>query len=242
MPSVSRISALFCGVAFGLLSFRRHGPPQHELRSLAPTSWTPPTPTEGATLGPRPGDLLRFNLAALAQDAPSATITIDAAGVPPGATFRTTPGNPAAAGFVWVPRPAQAGRKYSLTFTAQPDDQAVPPRTRRVDVRGRGEKGGQVRAQQRRNGDVPLGVRHPPGGRPERAEQERCAGRTAQAPDPREHDEPRAGHRGTANGERRLGAGAPPDPPEQLDRLGAEANARQLADGADAPPRRPCVA
>jgi hypothetical protein len=35
---------------------------------------------------------------------------------------------------VWVPRPAQAGRTYSLTFTAQPDDQAVPKRTRRVDV------------------------------------------------------------------------------------------------------------
>ena len=81
-----------------------------------------------------PGDPLRFNLAALAQDAPGATITINAAGVPPGATFRTTPGNPAAAGFIWVPRPAQAGRTYSLTFTAQPDDQAVPPRTRRVDV------------------------------------------------------------------------------------------------------------
>ncbi|MGH3084251.1 MAG: L,D-transpeptidase [Gaiellaceae bacterium] len=104
------------------------------MTSLAPTSWAPPTPTEGATLEARPGDLLRFSLAALAQDSPGATITIDAAGVPPGATFRTTPGNPAAAGFVWVPRPAHAGRTYSLTFTAQPDDQAVPPRTRRVDV------------------------------------------------------------------------------------------------------------
>ncbi|HKI24368.1 MAG TPA: hypothetical protein VKA24_13230, partial [Gaiellaceae bacterium] len=62
------------------------------------------------------------------------TITIAATGVPPGATFRTTPGNPAAAGFDWVPTRAHAGRKYSLTFTAQPDDAAVPPRTRRIDV------------------------------------------------------------------------------------------------------------
>jgi L,D-transpeptidase catalytic domain len=81
-----------------------------------------------------PCDPLRFSLAALAQDAPGATITIGAAGVPPGATFRTTPGNPAAAGFVWVPKPAHVGRTYSLTFTAQPDDAAIPPRTRRVDV------------------------------------------------------------------------------------------------------------
>ena len=81
-----------------------------------------------------PGDPLRFNLAALAQEAPGATITIGAAGVPPGASFRTTPGNPAAAGFTWVPGPAHAGRTYSLTFTAQPDDSAVPARTRRVDV------------------------------------------------------------------------------------------------------------
>lgn len=102
--------------------------------NLAPTSWAPPTPAEGATLQARPGDLLRFSLAALAQEAPGATIAIGAAGIPPGATFRTTPGNPAGAGFLWVPRPANAGRTYSLTFTATPDDQAVPSRTRRVDV------------------------------------------------------------------------------------------------------------
>ena len=126
------ISPLFCGISLALLFF---GPDAAaRVTSLAPTSWTPPTPAEGTRLQAAPGDPLRFNLAALAEDAPGATITIGAAGVPPGATFRTTPGNPAAAGFIWVPRPAQAGRTYSLTFTAQPDDQTVPPRTRRVDV------------------------------------------------------------------------------------------------------------
>jgi lipoprotein-anchoring transpeptidase ErfK/SrfK len=126
------ISPLFCGISLALLFF---GPDAAaRVTSLAPTSWTPPTPAEGTRLQTAPGDPLRFSLAALAQDAPGATITIGAAGVPPGATFRTIPGNPAAAGFTWVPRPAQAGRTYSLTFTAQPDDQAVPSRTRRVDV------------------------------------------------------------------------------------------------------------
>ena len=126
------ISPLFCGISLALLFF---GPDAAaRVTSLAPTSWTPPTPAEGTRLQTAPGDPLRFNLAALAQDAPGATITIGAAGVPSGATFRTTPGNPAAAGFIWVPRPTQAGRTYSLTFTAQPDDPAVPPRTRRVDV------------------------------------------------------------------------------------------------------------
>ena len=133
MPSVSRIPALFCGVALGLLFFAGQDATARVM-NLAPTSWAPPTPAEGATLQARPGDLLRFSLAALAQEAPGATIAIGAAGVPPGATFRTTPGNPAAAGFLWVPRPANAGRTYSLTFTATPDDQAVPSRTRRVDV------------------------------------------------------------------------------------------------------------
>jgi lipoprotein-anchoring transpeptidase ErfK/SrfK len=132
MPLVSRISALFCGVSLGLLFFAGSDATAR-VTSLALAGWTPPTPAEGR-LQTAPGDALRFNLAALAQDAPGATITINAAGVPPGATFRTTPGNPVAAGFIWVPRPAQAGRTYSLTFTAQPDDQAVPPRTRRVDV------------------------------------------------------------------------------------------------------------
>src|SRR5215204_5812480 len=131
---VSRhITPLFCGICFVLLFFAGTDAAAR-VGSPAPASWTPPTPAEGATLRAAPGDPLRFSLTALAQDAPSVTITIAATGVPPGATFRTTPGNPAAAGFDWVPTRAHAGRKYSLTFTAQPDDAAVPPRTRRIDV------------------------------------------------------------------------------------------------------------
>jgi hypothetical protein len=127
------IPAWLCGLALALL-FLAVSDAGARVQSLAPASWTPPTPGEGTKLRAAPGDPLRFNLAALAQDTPSATITIGAAGIPPGATFRTTPGNPAAAGFAWTPVPAQAGRTYSLTFTAQPDDPAVAPRTRRVDI------------------------------------------------------------------------------------------------------------
>ena len=121
---VSRhITPLFCGICASLLFFAGTDAAAR-VESPAPASWTPPTPAEGATLRAAPGDPLRFSLSALAQDAPSVTITIAATGVPPGATFRTTPGNPAAAGFDWVPTRAHAGRKYSLTFTAQSDDPA----------------------------------------------------------------------------------------------------------------------
>jgi hypothetical protein len=81
-----------------------------------------------------PGEPLRFGLVARVQGAPGATITIGATGIPAGATFQTTPGNPAAAGVRWVPRPTQAGRSFSMAFTAQPDDPDVSPRTRRLTV------------------------------------------------------------------------------------------------------------
>ncbi len=132
MHSLSRhIPALFCGMAVGLLFFAGSGA---AVVSLAPASWGPPTPAEGTKLRAAPGDPLRFNLVAHAQGAPDARITIGADGVPPGATFRTTTGNPAAAGIVWTPTPSDAGRTYSLTFTAQANDAAVPPATRRLDV------------------------------------------------------------------------------------------------------------
>jgi hypothetical protein len=81
-----------------------------------------------------PGDPLRVTLAARASSAGDATVTIDAAGVPAGATFRTTPGNPATAGLSWTPTAQQAGRSFTLTFTAEPDLRSVPPGTRHLIV------------------------------------------------------------------------------------------------------------
>ncbi len=80
----------------------------------------------------RAGDLLRFSLAALALDSPGATITIGAAGVPL-EPRSGDPGNPAAAGFLWV-RGRRTPAARTVDVTAQPDDQGVPSRTRRVDV------------------------------------------------------------------------------------------------------------
>ncbi|HET8652128.1 MAG TPA: L,D-transpeptidase [Gaiellaceae bacterium] len=54
--------------------------------------------------------------------------------MPAGATFRTTPGNPATAGLAWIPTPGQAGKSFPLTFTAQPDAPTAPPGTRRLVV------------------------------------------------------------------------------------------------------------
>ncbi|HEX7255192.1 MAG TPA: L,D-transpeptidase family protein [Gaiellaceae bacterium] len=70
----------------------------------------------------------------MARTSGAAAVTIDAAGVPVGATFRTTPGNPATAGLNWTPSSRQAGRSFVLTFTAQPDPPSAPAGTRRLLV------------------------------------------------------------------------------------------------------------
>jgi lipoprotein-anchoring transpeptidase ErfK/SrfK len=97
--------------------------------AAAPPDWLPPTPAEGARLRVAAGEPLRF---ALAAKAPGATVTIEADGVPAGATFRTTPGNPAVADLRWTPAAAQAGRSFAVTFTAQPDEPVTGAGTRHL--------------------------------------------------------------------------------------------------------------
>jgi hypothetical protein len=132
MPSATRhIRIWCCGLA---LCVPLSDPTAAAGGAVATADWSPPTPAEGSTLRAVPGEPLRFNLVARAPGATGATITIAASGVPPGATFRTTPGNPAAAGIRWVPAPGQAGRAFPMTFTAQSNDPAIPGRTRRLTV------------------------------------------------------------------------------------------------------------
>jgi L,D-transpeptidase catalytic domain len=73
-------------------------------------------------------------LVASAREAPGATVSIEASGIPSGATFQTTAGNPAGATFRWVPSSRQAGRTFSVTFTADPDDSEVAAVKRHVAI------------------------------------------------------------------------------------------------------------
>ena len=125
--------AFFCGVGL-VASFALPGAAVGRPSAPAPTEWLPPTPPDGAHLRVAPGEPIRLGLAARTSGAGSANVTIDAAGVPVGATFRTTPGNPATAGLAWIPTPGQAGRSFALTFTAQPDAPSASPGTRRLVV------------------------------------------------------------------------------------------------------------
>lgn len=132
MCQASRVSrGFFCGVGL-LAAFALPGAAAGRSSAPAPAEWLPPTPAEGARLRVAPGEPLRFSLAARALGAAEATVTIDADGVPSGATFRTTPGNPATAGLTWTPTGEQAGRVFSVTFTAQPDAGSTGPGTRHL--------------------------------------------------------------------------------------------------------------
>jgi hypothetical protein len=96
--------------------------------------WLPPTPAEGTRFRPEVGDRLRFALVATAREAPNATVSISATGIPAGGVFRTTAGNPAGASVSWTASPAQAGRTFVVTFTAQPDQPGLARATRRVAI------------------------------------------------------------------------------------------------------------
>jgi hypothetical protein len=97
-------------------------------------AWVEPTPADGARFRVVAGKALRIALVARTHATPSSTITIAAAGIPAGATFRTTPGNPAASAVSWTPKPSQAGGRFAIIFTAQSDDSTVPPATRKLLV------------------------------------------------------------------------------------------------------------
>ena len=131
MTSALRLICVkFCGL--GLLAFLAPAAAAwpHDLAA----DWLPPTPTEGKRFRVAAGEPLRVALVASAREAPGATVSIEASGIPSGATFRTTAGNPAGATFRWIPSSRQAGRTFSVTFTADPDDAEVAAAKRHVAI------------------------------------------------------------------------------------------------------------
>jgi lipoprotein-anchoring transpeptidase ErfK/SrfK len=129
--AVRHISVWCCGVGLLVVFASTAGA---GLGTPAGAEWLPPTPTEGKRFRVVIGEQLRVSLVATAREAPESTVSIEASGVPAGATFRTTAGNPAGATVTWVPTKGQAGRRFSLTFTADPDDPGINVATRHVAV------------------------------------------------------------------------------------------------------------
>jgi hypothetical protein len=132
--AMRHIWVCFCGV--GLLAVFA-SPTGARPGQVAAAEWLPPTPADGKQFSVGAGEPFRLSLVATTRGALDATVAIDAAGVPAGATFRTTAGNPAGATVSWVPSNAQVGRRFSLTFTADPDDPGIGPARRHFVVRVR---------------------------------------------------------------------------------------------------------
>jgi len=80
------------------------------------------------------GKELAFSLVATAPGAPVVTVSIRAQGVPPGGRFQPAGGNPATATLKWMPKRADAGRAFNVTFTAEPSVPAITPAVRHVTV------------------------------------------------------------------------------------------------------------
>jgi uncharacterized repeat protein (TIGR01451 family) len=84
---------------------------------------TPPTPACGSTLTGTTGTALTFTVSASDADVPLQTVTLNAAGLPAGATMTPalpTTGNPVTSTFSWTPTAAQTG-SHVVTFTAADD-------------------------------------------------------------------------------------------------------------------------
>jgi hypothetical protein len=132
MFSATRLIRLWCcGLAL-LASFPASGSARLEAPVLP--EWLPPTPAEGTRFRAVAGDRVHFTLVATARHAPDATVSISATGMPDRANFRTTAGNPAGASVTWTAGPAQVGRRFVLTFTAQPDQPQLARATRQVTI------------------------------------------------------------------------------------------------------------
>ena len=112
-------SACCCGV--GLLAVFAAASSAHVPDPGAP-EWLPPTPREGEKFSVAIGERFQVALVAQSPGGSDSTVAITASGVPAGATFRATAGNPAGATVSWVPSRAHSGRRFFLTFTADPDD------------------------------------------------------------------------------------------------------------------------
>jgi hypothetical protein len=97
-------------------------------------TWNAPTPAEGARIQGKARVQVSFGLSAGGPGGPVAAVSIRAAGLPAGAAFQPTDGNPGTANFNWTPPAAAAGRSYSLTFTAQSSVPGIAPATRHVTI------------------------------------------------------------------------------------------------------------
>ena len=98
------------------------------------TEWAPPTPSEGKRFTAVIGKELAFSLAATAPGAPIIAVSISGAGLPQNAMLKSGPGNPATATVNWTATRAHAGKRFDLTFTAQPSVPALAPATRHVTL------------------------------------------------------------------------------------------------------------
>lgn len=95
----------------------------------------PPTPANLTSYTVAPGSTLAFSLSAGDPDTGD-VVTIGNLGLPSGASFASTPGNPATATFSWTPTAGQTG-SYILVFTATDDGfpaLSAPARTYFVTV------------------------------------------------------------------------------------------------------------
>jgi lipoprotein-anchoring transpeptidase ErfK/SrfK len=131
MRTATRHIALCC-CGLGLLAIFT---PSATARFDAPAAgWLPPTPAEGSQFSVSVGEPLQVALVATTREAAGTSVVIGASGMPEGATLKTSSGNPAGASLRWVPSARQTGRTFVVTFTAQPDDPAVAPATRRIEL------------------------------------------------------------------------------------------------------------
>lgn len=93
----------------------------------------PPSPSSGETLSVPQGMPVRFIIQASDPDAGD-TVHLNNTGLPAGASFEVTPGNPGHAEFRWIPGPDQLG-EHLITFTAVDDRAAAaPPHPVRIEV------------------------------------------------------------------------------------------------------------
>lgn len=79
-------------------------------------AWQAPTPAEGATLTVVAGTPLAFTLSAVITEA-ATVVHVASSGLPQGAAFTSTDGNPGTAEFRWTPTSAQVG-DHAVAFTA----------------------------------------------------------------------------------------------------------------------------
>ena len=101
----------------------------------APEFHVPPTPELGSTLTVAVGDTLTFDVEAFDRDAGD-VVSLDVIGAPLvlGATFSSTPGNPATGSFSWTPGAGDVGI-HPVTFTAIDDTgRSAPPHTIFIEV------------------------------------------------------------------------------------------------------------